>query len=74
MIDEWDKYEEEQKKKSDLKREAVLIARKKMLVGVRIMKKVREAYGRDDNGHLIFNSTCLAAHLKPTQVVAINAP
>lgn len=49
VMDEWDKYEEERKRKSDSKREkAALVAWKKMLVGLRIMKRVREEYGGDD--------------------------
>ncbi len=53
VMDEWDKDEEERKRKSDSKREkAVLVAWKKMLVGLRIMKRVREDYGGDGNGHL----------------------
>lgn len=49
VMDEWDKEEEERKRKLDLKREkAALVAWKKMLVGLRIMKRVREEYGGDD--------------------------
>lgn len=53
VMDEWDKDEEERKRKSDSKREkAVLVAWKKMLVGLRIMRRMREEYGGDGNGHL----------------------
>lgn len=53
VMDEWDKDEEERKRKSDSKREkAALMAWKKMLVGLRIMKRVREEYGGNVNGHL----------------------
>lgn len=52
VMDEWDKDEEERRRKSDSKREkAALVAWKKFLVGLRIMKRVREEYG-GDNGHL----------------------
>lgn len=52
VMDEWDKDEVERRRKSDLKREgAALVAWKKMLVGLRIMNRVREEYGGDD-GHL----------------------
>ena len=47
------KVEEEQKRKSDLKREkAILMTWKKIMVSLKIMKKVQEAYGGDNNGHL----------------------
>lgn len=53
VMDEWDKDEEERKRKSDSNREkAVLVAWKKMLVGLRIMRRIREEYGGDVNGHL----------------------
>lgn len=53
VMDEWDKDEEDRKRKSDSKREkAVLVAWKKMLVGLRIMRRMREEYGGDGNGHL----------------------
>lgn len=52
VMDEWDKDEEERRRKSDSKREKVaLVAWRKMLVGLRIMKRVREEYGGAD-GHL----------------------
>ena len=52
MIEEW-KYEEKKKKKSDAKKEkAVLITLKKMKVGLRIKKRVQEAYDKNGNGHL----------------------
>lgn len=53
VMNEWTKDEEERKRKSDLKREkAALLAWKKMLVGLRITKRVREEYGGDVDGHL----------------------
>ena len=53
IIDKWNNNEEEQKRKSDLKREkAVLVTWKKMLMGLKNKKKVWKAYGRDSNGYL----------------------
>lgn len=52
VMDEWYKDEEERKRRSDSKREkGTLMAWKKLLVGLRIMKRVREDYGGDADGH-----------------------
>ncbi len=50
IMDEWQKDEGERARKEDLKREkAALAAWKKMLIGLRIMKRVREEYGGETN-------------------------
>ena len=52
VMEEW-KDEEEQKRKSDLKKKkTVLMTWKKMMVGLKIIKRVQEVYGRDGNRHL----------------------
>lgn len=53
VIDEWEKDEEERKIKEEDKREkAALAAWKKMLMGLRIMKRVQEEYGGDADAHM----------------------
>ena len=52
-MDEWDKDKEKQKRESNSKREkAVLITWKKVLVGLRIIKKVQNAYNKNSNRYL----------------------
>lgn len=53
VVDEWEKAEEERKIKEEGKREQVaLIAWRKMLMGMRIMKRVQEEYGGDTDEDL----------------------
>ena len=53
VIDEWEKDEEERKVKEEYKREKVALAAwKKMLIGLRIMKRVNEEYGGDADAHM----------------------
>lgn len=53
VIDEWEKDEEERKRKEDAKREKVALATwRKFLMGLRIVERVREEYGGDADAHL----------------------
>lgn len=53
VIDEWEKDEEERKRKEDAKREkAALATWRKFLMGLRILERVRDEYGGDGNAHL----------------------
>lgn len=53
VIDEWEKDEEERKRKEDAKREKVALATwRKFLMGLRIVERVRDEYGGDADAHL----------------------
>ena len=53
VIDEWEKDEEERKRKEDAKREKVALATwRKFLMGLRIVERVRDEYGGDADAHV----------------------
>jgi len=53
VIDEWEKDEEERKRKDDAKRERVALATwRKFLMGLRIVERVRDEYGGDADAHV----------------------
>jgi len=53
VIDEWEKDEEERKRKEDAKREKVALATwRKFLMGLRIVERVRDEYGGGADAHL----------------------
>ena len=53
VIDEWEKDEEERRIKEEGKREKAAISTwRKFLMGLRIIERVQEEYGGDDNGHM----------------------
>ncbi|KAI4135546.1 MAG: hypothetical protein LQ347_000580 [Umbilicaria vellea] len=53
VIDEWEKDEEERKKKEDGKREKMALHLwRKFLMGLRIVERVREEYGGDAGAHM----------------------